>query len=172
MSVDFQKYKEAEKHGETLNYEVREAPPESGDIGFDMDNSMLAGSSEEQRIKAEGKLKSISMWNIIYGIIEGLIYNSFSGPFGVALGMVDCAMAYLLRKKHNFSRYYTLVLSVMRFLISIPMLIYFIQSEGEQLTPFYLAVVAIMFIPVMIIFAYSAVKLWLDKDIKELFSKK
>lgn len=172
MAVDFHKYKQAEKQGETLNYEVREVPPESGDIGFDMDNSITVGSHEEMMTKAENKLKSISLWNIVYGIIEGLIYTSATGPFGVALGMVDCAMAYLLRKKHNFSRCYTLVLSVLRFLISVPLFIYIIQSEGEQLTPFSLAVAAIMFIPVMIIFAYSAVKLWLDKDIKELFSKK
>ncbi len=168
MAVDFHKHKEAE----TLNYEVRETPPDSGDIGFDMDNSITVGSHEEMRTKAENKLRSISLWNIIYGFIEGIIYTAATGPFGVALGMVDCAMAYLLRKKNKFSRYYTLVLSVMRFLIAIPIFIGVIEAEGEELTPLYLAVAAIIIIPVMVIFAYSAVKLWLDKDIKELFSSK
>lgn len=65
MAVDFHKYKEAG----TLNYEVREAPPESGDIGFDMDNSMLAGSMDERLEKAEKNVKSLSTLNMVYGVI-------------------------------------------------------------------------------------------------------
>ena len=76
MSVEFNKYKQAEKQGEALNYEVRETPPEGGDIGFDMDNSMLEGSDEERLNKAEKNVKSLSTLNMVYGVIEGAIFAS------------------------------------------------------------------------------------------------
>lgn len=85
MAVDFHKYKDAG----TLNYEVADSQTEGGDIGFDMDNSMLAGSIDERLEKAEKNIKSLSTLNIVYGIIEGIIYSVGFGPFGVALGIVD-----------------------------------------------------------------------------------
>ena len=45
MSVDFQKYKEAEKQGETLNYEVMQTPPEGGDNVYPRDDNLCVFGS-------------------------------------------------------------------------------------------------------------------------------
>lgn len=168
MAVDFHKYKEAG----TLNYEVREAPPEGGDIGFDMDNSMLAGSEEERLEKAEKNLRSLSTLNMGYGIIEGIIYSVGFGPFGIAVGALDVITAYLLRKKNRFSRGYTAVVSILRVVMSIPIAlgVLFPEDGSAELIDFIMA--PVIFIPVLIIFIASIVMLLFNKDIKKLFEKK
>lgn len=168
MAVDFHKYKEAG----TLNYEVREAPPESGDIGFDMDNSMLAGSMDERLEKAEKNVKSLSTLNMVYGVIEGIIYTAGFGPFGIAVGALDVITAYLLRKKNRFSRGYTAVVSILRVVMSIPIAlgVLFPEDGSAELIDFIMA--PVIFIPVLIIFIASIVMLLFNKDIKTLFKKK
>ena len=172
MSVDFQKYKEAEKQGEVLNYEVAEAPSEGGDIGFDMDNSMLAGSIDERLEKAEKNLLSLSTLNMVYGVIEGIIYTVGFGPFGVGVGAFDLITAYLLRKKNRFSRGYTAVVSILRLVMSIPIAlgVLFPEDGSAELIDFIMA--PVIFIPVLIIFIASIVLLLFNKDIKTLFQKK
>ena len=168
MAVDFHKYKDAG----TLNYEVADSQTDSGDIGFDMDNSMLAGSEEERLEKAEKNLRSLSALNIGYGIIEGIIYSVGFGPFGVALGIVDCAMAYLLRKKKRFSRGYTAVVSILRLVMSIPIALALLFPDDGSAELIDFIMVPVIFIPVLIIFIASIVLLLFNKDIKTLFQKK
>lgn len=173
MAVDFHKYKQAEKQGETLNYEVREAPPESGDIGFDMDNSMLSGRIDERLEKAEKNVKSLSTLNMVYGIIEGVIFKGgFGDVLGVIVGAADVITAFLLRKKNRFSRVYTAVVSILRLVMSIPiaLAVLFPDDGSSELIDFIM--VPVIFIPVLIIFIASIVMLLFNKDIKMLFKKK
>lgn len=169
MAVDFHKYKEAG----TLNYEVADSQTESGDIGFDMDNSMLAGSEEERLEKAEKNVKSLSTLNMVYGIIEGVVLKGgFGDVFGVIVGAADVITAFLLRKKNRFSRVYTAVVSILRLVMSIPIALslLFPDDGSSELMDFIM--VPVIFIPLLIIFIASIVMLLFNKDIKTLFKKK
>lgn len=169
MAVDFHKYKEAG----TLNYEVADSQTESGDIGFDMDNSMLAGSEEECLEKAEKNVKSLSTLNMVYGIIEGVVLKGgFGDVFGVIVGAADVITAFLLRKKNRFSRVYTAVVSILRLVMSIPIALslLFPDDGSSELMDFIM--VPVIFIPLLIIFIASIVMLLFNKDIKTLFKKK
>lgn len=169
MAVDFHKYKEAG----TLNYEVADSQTESGDIGFDMDNSMLAGSEEERLEKAEKNVKSLSTLNMVYGIIEGVVLKGgFGDVFGVIVGAADVITAFLLRKKNRFSRGYTAVVSILRVVMSIPIAlgVLFPDDGSSELIDFIM--VPVIFIPLLIIFIASIVMLLFNKDIKMLFKKK
>lgn len=169
MAVDFHKYKEAG----TLNYEVADSQTESGDIGFDMDNSMLAGSMDERLEKAEKNVKSLSTLNMVYGIIEGVVLKGgFGDVFGVIVGAADVITAFLLRKKNRFSRVYTAVVSILRLVMSIPIALslLFPDDGSSELMDFIM--VPVIFIPLLIIFIASIVMLLFNKDIKTLFKKK
>lgn len=169
MAVDFHKYKEAG----TLNYEVADSQTESGDIGFDMDNSMLAGSMDERLEKAEKNVKSLSTLNMVYGIIEGVVLKGgFGDVFGVIVGAADVITAFLLRKKNRFSRVYTAVVSILRLVMSIPIALslLFPDDGSSELMDFIM--VPVIFIPLLIIFIASIVMLLFNKDIKMLFKKK
>lgn len=172
MSVDFQKYKEAEKQGEALNYEVVQPPPENGDIGFDMDNSMLAGSIDERLEKAEKNLLSLSTLNMVYGVIEGIIFIFGFGPFGIGVGALDVITAYLLRKKNRFSSGYTAIMSILRVVMSIPIALGILFPDDGSADIVDYIMVPVIFIPVLIIFIASIVLLLFNKDIKTLFKKK
>lgn len=172
MAVDFHKYKEAEKQGEVLNYEVRETPPDNGDIGFDMDNSMLEGSDEERLKKAERNVKSLSTLNMAYGVIEGAIFASGFGGFGAFVGAIDVITAFLLRRKNRFSRGYTIFVSILRMLMAIPIALSLLFPDSGSAELIDYIMVPVIFIPVMLIFIFSVLMLLFNKDIKELFSKK
>ncbi|MBP0964941.1 MAG: hypothetical protein J5999_06570 [Oscillospiraceae bacterium] len=169
MAVDFHKYKEAG----TLNYEVADSQTESGDIGFDMDNSMLSGSMDERLKKAEKNVQSLSTLNMVYGLIEGVILKiGFGAAFGIIVGAADVITAFLLRRKNRFSRGYTIFVSILRMLMTIPIALGVLFPDDGPAELIDYIMVPIIFIPVVLIFIFSVLMLLFNKDIKELFSKK